>query len=157
MNSINGACSIIIGRTESIICRQAYFRRALLVDPHSAQASAALSIALTIAAYLSWTDCPERNYDEAAELGQRAVELDPRYPNAHFALALISMWIGRSDVAEAEFKQAITLNPNFAAAHAVLGVVLTFRGHPEAGLASIEKGIRLSPRDPRLFIWLAGL
>src|SRR5262249_56602144 len=78
-------------------------------------------------------------------------------PNAHLALALISMWIGRSDVAEAEFKQAITLNPNFAAAHAVLGVVLTFRGHPEAGLASIEKGIRLSPRDPRLFIWLAGL
>ena len=136
---------------------QAYFRRALRVEPHSAQATAALSIALTIAAYLSWTDAPERNYQEALELGQRAVELDIRYPNAHFALALISMWTGRSDVAAAEFEHAIRLNPNFAAAHAVLGVVLTFRGQPEAGLASIEKGIRLSPKDPRLFIWLAGL
>lgn len=136
---------------------QAYFRRALRVEPHSAQATAALSIALTIAAYLSWTDAPERNYQEALELGQRAVELDIRYPNAHFALALISMWTGRSDVAAAEFEHAIKLNPNFAAAHAVLGVVLTFCGQPEAGLASIEKGIRLSPKDPRLFIWLAGL
>jgi len=35
--------------------------------------------------------------------------------------------------------------------------VLTRRGEPQAGLASVEKGIRLSPRDPRLFIWLAGL
>ena len=136
---------------------QTYFRRALQVEPHSAPSTAALSIALTIAAYLSWTDHPEANYAEAIELGQRAVELDPRYPNAHFALALVSMWTGRSDVAEAEFEQAINLNANFAAAHAVLGVVLTFRGHPEAGLASIERGIRLSPKDPRLFIWLAGL
>jgi adenylate cyclase len=83
--------------------------------------------------------------------------LDARYPNAHFALALICMWTGRTDRAAAEFEEAIRLNPSFAAAHAVLGVVLTFRGQPEAGVASVEKGIQLSPRDPRLFIWLSGL
>ena len=136
---------------------QAYFRRALVSDPHSPQATAALSIALTIAAYLSWAENPERNYEEAFELGQRAVTLDARYPNAHFALALICMWTGRTDRAAAEFEEAIRLNPSFAAAHAVLGVVLTFRGQPEAGVASVEKGIQLSPRDPRLFIWLSGL
>ena len=136
---------------------QAYFRRALRVDPRSSEATAALSLALTIAAYLSWAESPDRNYEEALELGRRAVELDTRYPNSHFALALISMWTGSSDIAQAEFEEAIKLNPNFAAAHAVLGVVLTSRGRPQAGLASVEKGIRLSPRDPRLFIWLAGL
>jgi TolB-like protein/Tfp pilus assembly protein PilF len=136
---------------------QAYFRRALVTEPHSSQATAALSIALTIAAYLSWTDNPERNYQEAFELGERAVALDARYPNAHFALALICMWTGRTERAAAELEEAIKLNPSFAAAHAVLGVVFTLLGNPGAGVESIEKGMQLSPRDPRLFIWLSGL
>jgi TolB-like protein/Tfp pilus assembly protein PilF len=136
---------------------QEYFRRALLTDPQSPPATAALSIALTIAAYLSWAEDPDRNYAEAFELGEQAVALDARYPNAHFALALICMWTGRTERAAAEFEEAIKLNPNFAAAHAVLGVVFTFLGKPAVGVASIEKGMRLSPRDPRLFIWLAGL
>ena len=136
---------------------QEYFRRALLKDPQSPQPTAALSIALTIAAYLSWAEDPEQNYAEASELGERAVALDGRYPNAHFALALICMWTGRTERAAAELQDAIQLNPSFAAAYAVLGVVLTFLGKPGAGVESIEKGMQLSPRDPRLFIWLAGL
>jgi adenylate cyclase len=136
---------------------QAYFRRALRIDAHYPQAMAALSIALCAAAYLSWTDNAERNYEESFELAQRAVAQDPRYPNAHFALALICTWLGRIDRAAAEFKEAIKLNPSFAAAHAVLGVVLNFQGQSEDGVASVEKGIRLSPGDPRLFIWLSGL
>jgi adenylate cyclase len=126
-------------------------------EPHSSQATAALSIALTIAAYLSWAENPERNYEEAFELGERAVALDARYPNAHFALALICMWTGRTERAAAEFEEAIKLNPSFAAAHAVLGVVFTFLGKPGAGVESIEKGMKLSPRDRRQFIWLSGL
>src|SRR5438477_9208798 len=69
---------------------QEYFRRALVRDSQSPQATAALSIALTIAAYLSWADNPERTFTEAFELGERAVAQDARYPNAHFALALIA-------------------------------------------------------------------
>jgi len=136
---------------------QTYFRRALALDPQYVQATAALSIALCAAAYLSGTDSPERNYEESLELAQRAVTLDPRYPNAHFALALISMWLGRTGRAAADFKEAIRLNPSFAAAYAVLGAVLNFQGQSEEGVASVEKGIRLSPSDPRLFIWLSGL
>jgi adenylate cyclase len=136
---------------------QAYFRRALSIDPQYPQATAALSIALCAAGYLSWTDNAERNYQESFELAQRAVALDPRYPNAHFALALISTWLGRNERAAAEFKEAIKLNPSFAAAHAVLGGVLNFQGESEEGVASVETGIRLSPGDPRLFIWLSGL
>jgi adenylate cyclase len=136
---------------------QAYFRRALAIDPQYPQAIAALSIALCAAGYLSWTDNPERNYEESFELGQRAVSLDARYPNAHFALALICVWTGRSDRAVSEFQEGIRLNPSFAAAHAILGAVMNFRGQSEEAIAAVEKGIRLSPSDPRLFIWLTGL
>lgn len=136
---------------------QGFFRRALAIDPQYPQATAALSIALTASAYLSWSDEPERSYGEAFELGQRAIALDPRYPNAHFALALICMWTSRTKQSAAAFEEAIKLNPSFAAAHAVLGAVLNFLGDAESGVASVEKAIRLSPNDPRLFIWLSGL
>src|ERR1051325_316416 len=136
---------------------QEFFRRALKVDSEYPQATAALSIASTAAAYLSWSDNPERSYREAFELAQRAILLDPRYPNAHFALGLICMWTSRTEQAAAEFAEAIKLNPSFAAAHAVLGVVLNFQGRSEEAVTSVETGIRLSPSDPRLFIWLSGL
>jgi adenylate cyclase len=136
---------------------QAYFRRALAIEPQYPQAAAALSIALTMAAYLTWAENQERNYEEAFDLAQRAVALDPRYPNARFALALSCMYTHRSDRAIGEFEEAIKLNPSFAAAHAVLGHMLTYAGRPEETIPLVEKGIRLSPNDPRLFIWLPAL
>jgi len=136
---------------------QAYFRRALAIEPQYPQATAALSIAVCNTGYLGWAEDPERRFEEAFELAQRAVALDARYPNAHFALALICTWLGRSERAEAEFQEAIKLNPSFAAAYAILAAVLNFRGASEEAVASVEKAIRLSPNDPRLFIWIAAL
>jgi adenylate cyclase len=136
---------------------QAYFRRALEIDPQYPQATAALALALCNAAYLAWAEDPEAKYAESYELAQRAIALDARYPAARFALALVCAWTGRSDRSVAEFQEAINLNPSYAAANAILGGMLTTRGHPEKGLALVEKAIRLSPGDPRLYIWLPSL
>jgi TolB-like protein/Tfp pilus assembly protein PilF len=136
---------------------QAYFRRALAIDPQYPQAVAALSISLCVAAYLSWTDNPEQNYTESFELGQRAVMLDPRYPIAHFALGLICAWTGRYDRSMAEYREAINLNPSYAAAHVMLGHWAAYAGRLEEAIPLVEKGIRLSPSDPRMFMWLPAL
>ncbi|MBV8122271.1 MAG: adenylate/guanylate cyclase domain-containing protein, partial [Alphaproteobacteria bacterium] len=136
---------------------QAHFRRALAIDAQYPQATAALSIAVCNAAYLGWSENPERNYAEADELAQRATSLDPRFPNAHFALGLVCMWTKRSDRALAAFNEAINLNPSFAAAYVLLGQMHLYRGDPEEALSLAEKGIRLSPTDPRMFIWLTAL
>ena len=136
---------------------QAFFRRAMAIDPYYPQAIAALAIAVCNSAYLGWAENAEGNYDESFELAQRAVGLDGRYPNARFALGLVCLWTSRSDRAMAELQEAINLNPSHAAAHVVLGQMLTYRGKPEAAIALAEKGIRLSPNDPRLFMWLPAL
>jgi TolB-like protein len=136
---------------------QAYFRRALVSEPHSPQATAALAIALCSAALVGWADNNEAFFDQAHELAQRAVTLDPRYPNARFALGLACMWTSRSDRATAEFQEAIKLNPSFAAAHVLLGQMYLYGGRPQEAIEQAEKGIRLSPSDPRLFIWLPAL
>ena len=142
---------------EDNIEAQAYFRRALVLDAQYAQAAAALALALCNAAYLNWAEDAEANYAEAYNLAQRAVSLDPRYPAARFALALVSSWTGRTDRSVAEYKEAVKLNPSYAAAHVMLGAWLTYMGEPEKAIPAIENGIRLSPSDPRLFIWLPSL
>ena len=136
---------------------QAYFRRALAIDTQYTQATAGLSIAVCNAAYLNWADDVEGNLIESYELAQRAIALDARYPNAHFALGLACMWTGRSARGIAAFEEAIKLNPSFAAAHVLLGQMYLYAGRPEEAIEQAEKGIRLSPSDPRLFIWLPAL
>jgi adenylate cyclase len=136
---------------------QAYFRRALAIDPQYPQAAAALAIMVLNAGFLGWAESAEANFAEAYELGQRAVTLDPRYPNAHYALGLVCMWTQRIDRAITEFEEAIKFNPSFAAAHVQLGQVYLYAERPEEAIAQAEKGFRLSPTDPRLDRWLPAL
>jgi adenylate cyclase len=142
---------------EDSIEAQSFFRRALAIDSQYPQPLAQLAITLCNAAYLGWVDDATRNYFEACELAQRAVRFDARYPSAHFALGLVSMWMHRSDLAMSSFQEAINLNPSYAAAHVLLGQMHLYRGHPEKAIALAEEGMRLSPKDPRLFIWLPAL
>jgi adenylate cyclase len=136
---------------------QAYFRRALAIDAQYPQALAGLANAVCVAANLGWAENTEGNYKEAFEVAQRAVTLDPRYPNARFALGGVCMWTRRSERGIAEFEEAIKLNPSFAAAHVLLGQMYLYSGRREEAIERAEKGIRLSPSDPRLFIWLPAL
>ena len=136
---------------------QAFFRRALAIDPQYPQAAAALALAVLNAAYFGWAADVESSYAEAFDLAQRAVAFDPRYPNAHFALGAVCMWTRRTDRAIAAFREAINLNPSFSAAHVLLGQMYVLRGDPAEAIAFAEKGIQLSPRDPRLFFWLPAL
>jgi adenylate cyclase len=136
---------------------QAYFRRALAIDPQYPQATAGLSITLSSAAMTSWADDPDSRFEEAYDLGRRVVILDPRYPNAHFALGLACMWTRRTERGIAAFEEAIKFNPSFAAAHVLLGQMYLYSGRREEAIELAEKGIRLSPGDPRLYIWLVAL
>jgi adenylate cyclase len=129
----------------------------LTIDPQYPQATAALSISLSSAAMNGWSDDADALFGEAYDLAQQAVNLDPRYPNAHFALGLACMWTHRRERGIAAFEEAIKLNPSFAAAHVLLGQMYLYAGRREEAIERAEKGIRLSPTDPRLFIWLPAL
>ncbi len=136
---------------------QAYFRRALAIEPQYPQAVAGLSISLSSAAMIGWADDADARFEDAYDLARQAVAFDPRYPNAHFALGLACMWTRRSERGIAAFEEAIKLNPSFAAAHVLLGQMYLYAGRPAETIGLAEKGIRLSPSDPRLFIWLPAL
>jgi class 3 adenylate cyclase/Flp pilus assembly protein TadD len=136
---------------------QAYFRRALTIDAQYPQAIAVLSTSVSSAASLGWADNADARFEDAYVLAQQAVALDPRYPNAHFALGVVCMRTRRSERGIAAFEEAIRLNPSFAAAHVLLGQMYLYAGRRQEAIGQAEKGIRLSPSDPRLFIWLPAL
>jgi tetratricopeptide (TPR) repeat protein len=139
------------------LASQVLFRRALAIDAQYPQATAALAVAVLNTAFLGWATDVEASYSEAYELAARSVALEPRYPNAHYALGAVCMWTSRSDRAITEFQEAIKLNPSFAAAHAALGQVYLYSGQPDEALVQAEKAIRLSPSDTRLFTWLPAI
>jgi adenylate cyclase len=136
---------------------QIYFRRALAIEAQYPQGAAALSISLSTAAMIGWAENADALFEEAYDLSRKAVTLDPRYPNAHFALGLACMWTRRSERGIAAFEEAIKLNPSFAAAHVLLGQMYLYAGRREEAIEQAEKGIRLSPTDPRMFIWLVAI
>jgi adenylate cyclase len=105
---------------------------------------------LSSAAMNGWAEDADARFEDAYDRAQQAVTLNPRYPNAHFALGLACMWTRRPERGIAAFEEAIKLNPSFAAAHVLLGQMYLYAGRREEAIERAEKGIRLSPRDPRL-------
>ena len=94
-----------------------------------------------------WADDADTLFGEAYDLEQQAAMLDPRYPNAHFALGLACMWTHRPERGIGAFEEAIRLNPSFAAAHVLLGQMYLYAGRREEAIKRAEKGFSISPSD----------
>jgi adenylate cyclase len=142
---------------EDSISAQDFFRKALESDPSYAEAAAALAIALVHRVFHGWETDAAKALDEALRLGQRAVSLDRRSPQAHYALALVHVHTGSIAMALSDMEEVIRLHPSHAAAWANLGNLYNYVNQPERATQSVLTAMRLSPSDPRQFIWLAAL
>ena len=95
--------------------------------------------------------------DEAIDLFQRAIDLDPTYADAYAALgfahfeAVVSGWSEfRADDlerAEALAKKALTLDPATIRAYHVLSQVYFFRKRYDLALAQIDRALEFNPSD----------
>ncbi|MBV8436275.1 MAG: winged helix-turn-helix domain-containing protein [Silvibacterium sp.] len=77
--------------------------------------------------------------DEAVQLDERSVALDPLRANARLSLGFLLYMAGRYDEAQAELYKALELNPQGAFVHADLGKILMAEGKPQEALAEFEK------------------
>jgi len=95
--------------------------------------------------------------DEAIELFQRAIDLDPNYAEAYAALggsyyeAVTSGWSEfRADDlerAEALAKKALVLDPATTRAYRVLSLINVFRKRYDLALAQIDRALEFNPSD----------
>jgi TolB-like protein/DNA-binding winged helix-turn-helix (wHTH) protein/Tfp pilus assembly protein PilF len=147
-------------------------RKAIEIDPQSAEAHASLALVL----HHEW------DWSGAEAEFKHALQLDPNYANAHHwygdylsvrgrhdeallearqALELdplnlmIGTWTGlryylarKYEAAIEQSRNTVELDPNFAAAHLLLGESYTQAGLRELGLAELQTATRLSGDNP---------
>ncbi len=94
-----------------------------------------------------------------AEL-ERAIALDPGFPEAHCNLGVAYMVMNRTEEAAAEFRRAAELDPDNSVHHANLAVALTALGRPEEGEAEVRTALGLDSTNAKahylLGVLLAG-
>jgi len=136
-----------LGLTDVYLYQSQYWQQAL----RSAESATALAPEdSTAIAYLAWAKQGAHHFDEARELGLRAVELDGENPTAHTALADILVSMYEVDRAYEHAQTAVRLDPDSAAGWATLGSI-AFQMHDwdRAGEA-YERALEL---EPEFFAW----
>jgi tetratricopeptide (TPR) repeat protein len=91
---------------------------------------------LRVRSNLSWA---LGNLDQAINLREQAVALDPLRADSFLDLGYLLYVAGRYDKAQAELGKALDLNPQAAFGHFTLGLILISEGKPEQALSEIEK------------------
>ena len=83
---------------------------------------------------------------------ERAVELNPRSPDAHLARGTLRLRSGALNEALEDLDLAIALDPRYAAAYNKRCVVKAGLGLPAKAIADCEKAVALAPRDHEAWI-----
>jgi len=159
---------------------QAEARRALEVNPSSAEALTSLAYAAL------WHDW---NLEESERLFRRSIDLNPRYSQAHLWFANVltlsgrdeeayteayvartldplsnvaiafggwfPYWRGRFDEALRKFQDAIPLIPGFGPIHYWMGLAFARAGRDAEAMAALARGVELLGRTPQALSALA--
>ena len=134
--------------------RQLY-EKAISLDPHFAAAYASLSTTYIIEWDLQWSEDPAA-LDRAADLAEKAKELDDSLPLAHRVLAGVYLFKKEHESALSAAQRALSLDPNDAAAYARLGLILNYLGQPDRTRRLVEQAMQLNPHYPAHYIFAIG-
>lgn len=93
--------------------------------------------------------------DEVVSWFQKAIKLDPTYPETYFRYGDALAKMGKLTEARDAYLKVIKLRPNLALAHVSLGQVLLSLGDLEEAGQHLERAARLEPKDRTVFSSLA--
>jgi TolB-like protein/Flp pilus assembly protein TadD len=140
---------------ESVDVAVQMFERAVAHDPSFVEAYAQLARDHLFAYWMGWDRTPER-LAKARQAVDRALELAPDSPEAHFALGLYNYWALRDyEGALAEFTTAGRLRPNDVDIASYTHAVLRRQGRWQEAVATLEGALALDPQNPSLLYDLA--
>lgn len=125
---------------------RALFDQAVALEPKFATALAYLSATYSWEVQLGSGGSPQDKLTLAVETARRAVELDPRDPMAHVALAFAFNMSGDARNGLASAQRAVDLNPSSPMGWASLGWAKLMAGDPKGSIAANEQSIRLDPQ-----------
>jgi tetratricopeptide (TPR) repeat protein len=75
----------------------------------------------------------------------RALELDPKIPQAHYLVGMLAIFRNELDKGMEEMRQEIAINPDFAMAHYKLGDAYTRREDWDGAIPPLQRAVWLNP------------
>lgn len=123
-----------------------YYEAALQEDPESAHALAFLALTYFLDVRFGWAENPGEALEKAGEIVDRALAINPKFPEALSVKALVLLLNGQYDQALEYGRKAISVAPNAAEVHAHIGIVEQYAGNPDRAIALYDEAKRLHPR-----------
>lgn len=122
-----------------------YFNKAIHEDSVYAKAWAGLANAIFLQSFWRWEKWTER-FDEAKEIANRALELDPDLAEAYAVLGCLNCYADWEwEKSGIMLQKAVNLNPNYALAHQYYSELLEILNKEEKARREINKAIELDP------------
>jgi TolB-like protein/Flp pilus assembly protein TadD len=132
-----------------------FFRQAIQRDERFAQAHAGIAHAQSLKG-LWRVGMTQADFNEAFAASRRALELEPRMPEAYIARAMLLSLQGRDNEAHQDYEEAIRLNPASFDAHYLYARQRFQGGDFERAVPLYEEAIRLRPDDYQALSLLEG-
>jgi TolB-like protein/DNA-binding SARP family transcriptional activator len=129
------------------------FARAAEVDPRFATALGRLAMANWMIVTGDGAIASDEQVAEALATARRGLELDPRDPIVHTALAAVYLSGGDVQNAVDSARRAVELNPSMPEAWIWLGWAKLQAGDPEACIAATDRAQRLDPQRPMVWVY----
>jgi DNA-binding SARP family transcriptional activator len=141
--------------TDSEPQAESLFRRAIAADPTLARACSSLALVLNGRILVS-PGLPGENElrQEAVELARRAVDLDPRDPRSHLAMAWVSLFLCDRQRAMRHAQLAYESNPHSADTLMHVGLLNAYLGEASSGLRLANEAIDLNPLFPDWYVYM---
>jgi adenylate cyclase len=119
--------------------------QAIELDPEFARAYGVLAMTLTRQTVFMPIDQVSERLDQALEVAQQAVSIEPTSPQAKWALGFVHMWRQEYEQASKAVQESVTLFPNYADGWGLLSLINNQLGRGEQALRFIHKGMELNP------------
>jgi TolB-like protein/Tfp pilus assembly protein PilF len=148
-----GACANNGTTLEYMTQAQAFFDRALALDPGNIEALVGSARVQAAMGGNLETDDWKAHLAAAEAASTRALSLAPNHARAHSVLGLVQSFTNRAVQGIAECERALALDHNLADAHGFIGLAKFFLGRSEETEAHIHEALRLSPRDNNAYRW----
>jgi Tfp pilus assembly protein PilF len=86
---------------------------------------------------------------------QKALQLQPDYPDALLMMGVQLRKLGNNDGALTAFSRLVSIKPQDAEAHCNIGAIYYDRRDYAAAAAALEKGLAVNPKIPKAYFLLA--
>jgi adenylate cyclase len=130
---------------EDLVRSRQLREEAIALDPEFARAIIGLAWVHLMEIIFGSSKSPGESMEQAEELAQKALTLEPYLTDVYGILGYINLMKGQHEKAIAQHEKAVALAPNGAEAHYFLAKSLTYGGRPEKAIPFFEKALRLNP------------